>query len=332
MINVGIIGAGGWGSSIAKLLSENGHKVCLWTHEADVIDEISLNHTNSHYLANVFLPENIKVTNNPAIISEKDVIINTVPTQFIREVYTKNDFNVNSKPLINGSKGIEKSSLMRISEIFVDVLNIDMDNYAVFSGPSHAEEVALNVPTTIVAASENSELVRLSQKIFTSETFRVYASDDVVGCEIGGALKNVIAIAAGTVDGLNFGDNTKAALITRGLAEIARLGVALGSKSMTFSGLSGLGDLIVTCNSKHSRNRSVGELIGRGMKIDEIIKKTKKIAEGLATTKSTWKLSQKHSVEMPITEQMFDIIYNDKSPKLALSDLMNRSSKREWWW
>jgi glycerol-3-phosphate dehydrogenase (NAD(P)+) len=221
---------------------------------------------------------------------------------------------------------------MRVSEILFNVAGISPENYAVLTGPSHAEEVARKMPTTVVSSSENNDNTRLIQNVFSTNNFRIYSSNDVVGCEIGGSLKNIIAIAAGIIDGLELGDNTKAALITRGLAGMTRLGVALGSNSQTFSGLSGLGDLFVTCNSKHSRNRYVGEQIGKGRKLKEIMDEMKMVAEGIYTTESAYFLAQKHNVELPITEQIYKILFEDVQPMVAIKNLMTRPSKREWWW
>jgi glycerol-3-phosphate dehydrogenase (NAD(P)+) len=261
-----------------------------------------------------------------------DLYILAVPTQYIRPVFTQYRFPIKEKILVNLSKGIEKNSLMRVSQILNDVSGINGKQYVVLTGPSHAEEVSRKTPTTIVAASDVIENARLIQDIFTNSYFRVYTSDDVIGCEIGGALKNVIAIAAGIIDGLGIGDNTKAALITRGLAGMTRLGVTLGANPITFSGLSGLGDLIVTCNSKHSRNRYVGEQIGKGRLLKEILSDMKMVAEGVETTASTNQLSEKHQVELPITAQVYKILFEDVAPLKAIANLMTRETKHEWWW
>jgi glycerol-3-phosphate dehydrogenase (NAD(P)+) len=329
---IGIIGAGGWGTAIAKTLSKNGHKIILWTHEEEVAEELTSRHSNSKYLPGIELNESLKSTTDPSRLKKSDLIVLSVPTQFIRSVFEKYDFPIKDKILVNLSKGIEDGSLMRVSEILSDLKIIDEDNYVVLSGPSHAEEVSRGTPTTVVAASEKIENAKLVQHIFSNEYFRVYTSDDVTGCEIGGALKNVIAIAAGMIDGLGIGDNTKAALITRGLAGMTRLGIALGAKPITFSGLSGLGDLIVTCGSKLSRNRYVGEQIGKGRKLQEILDEMDMVAEGVQTTKSAYDLSQRHKVEMPITAQVYNILFKDTSPLEAMKNLMTRETKHEWWW
>ncbi len=327
-----VIGAGGWGTTLSIVLSHNGHDVTLWTHETALIEEINSRHTNDSYLSGIKIPENIRATDDPESPDEAELIVNAVPTQFIRSLYTSNKFDVSGKPLVNCAKGIERKTIMTGSRIFNDIADVDSNNFAVLTGPSHAEEVSRNLPTTIVAGTENNSLAEKVQDIFSTPYFRIYSSEDVAGCEIGGSLKNVIAIAAGIIDGLGMGDNTKAALITRGLAEIARLGVAHGAQHMTFSGLSGLGDLIVTCNSRHSRNRRVGEEIGKGHSLDDITSKMKMIAEGIFTTEAAYQLGEKRGVELPIIEEIYNILFEGYPPKDAIRNLMNRSSKREWWW
>lgn len=325
-----VLGSGGWGTSLALLLHDNGHDVVQWCYEPEVAEEINSQHTNSNYLNGIELPESFKATNDSGIVNKVDYIVNTIPTQHIRKTLLNNHFELNNKLVINGSKGIENNSLNRVSEIF-ESAGVKPENFVVLTGPSHAEEVSRKMPTTVVAASKKKSNSKLVQKLFSNNYFRVYRTKDVVGCELGGALKNVIAIAAGVIDGLGFGDNTKAALITRGLAEISRLGEALGANPLTFSGLSGLGDLIVTCDSKHSRNRSVGEKIGKGMTLEEIMKTMKMVAEGVHTTESAAQLGKNLDVEIPITEQMYSILFNNYSPNEAINDLMNRDFKKEWW-
>ncbi|MFC2131405.1 NAD(P)H-dependent glycerol-3-phosphate dehydrogenase [Bacteroidota bacterium] len=329
---IGIIGAGGWGTSIAKVLSENKHKVTLWTHEQHVVDELNTKHTNSIYLPEIELDKSIKATSNPSALKRNDFFVLAVPTQFIRPVFETNNFHIKNKLLVNLSKGIEKGTLMRVSEILNDISGINSNQYVILTGPSHAEEVSRKTPTTVVAASDEIENAKIIQNVFSNPYFRVYTSDDVVGCEIGGALKNVIAIAAGIIDGLGIGDNTKAALITRGLAGMNRLGTALGAKPITFSGLSGLGDLIVTCNSRHSRNRYVGEQIGKGKKLDDILKDMQMVAEGVHTTASAYHLGERHKVELPITAEVYNILFENVNPLQAVKNLMTRRTRREWWW
>lgn len=332
MEKIFVIGAGGWGTTLANLLSFK-FDVIIWAREKEVVDEINNNHTNQIFLPGISLNPKLKATDTLEIIDDFRFVVNAVPTQFIRNIYSNlknNDFS--NKILINTSKGIEQNTTYRISEIFFDVLDLPEENYVVLSGPSHAEEVARKIPTTIVAASSDLTNAKLVQQMFSTPEFRVYTSNDIIGTEIGGALKNVLAIASGIIDGLGYGDNTKAALITRGLAEIVRLGVACGAHPWTFSGLSGLGDLFVTCNSKHSRNRLVGELIGKGQTLEQITSSMKMVAEGVATTKSAIKLGEKHQVELPITQQVNRILFENLSPTQAINELMTRESKHEWVW
>lgn len=329
---ISVIGAGGWGTAIAKLLIENGYNVLIWSFEPEVADEINNKYKNSNYLKNISLPKNISATTNLIDALKNDLLILAIPTQFIVDTLSKAGVNFRNKIIVNLAKGIEKKSLKRISEILSDNFNVQLDSYIIITGPSHAEEVARKIPTTVVAASENLLTAKEIQDIFSNNYFRVYSSDDVIGCELGGALKNVIAIAAGIIDGLGLGDNTKAALITRGLAEMSRLGIALGANAQTFSGLSGLGDLIVTCNSRFSRNRYVGEQIGKGKFFEQVVSEMKMIAEGVITTQSAYDLGLKHGVELPIVEQVHKILFENVKPRDAINDLMTRKTKREWWW
>ncbi len=304
----------------------------LWAYEQAVIDEINSNNTNQTYLKDILLNKSLKATGDLHRIADADIIVNTIPTQYIRGTFADKQIRIADKLLINGSKGIEKGTLLRISQIFEESLSINPNDYVVISGPSHAEEVARKMPTAVVAASDNSTNAQTVQNLFTTPEFRVYTSDDVIGAEIGGSLKNVMAIAAGIIDGLGLGDNTKAALITRAIAELVRLGVSCGAKPWTFTGLSGLGDLFVTCNSRHSRNRLVGELIGAGKKLDDIISSMRMVAEGVVTTDSALHLGKLHKVEMPISEQVYRILFEGLDPRTAIQELMTRESKHEWSW
>ncbi len=329
---IGVIGAGGWGTALAAILINNDHDVTIWSYELEVAEEITNNKENSTYLPGIKLPDKLKATNDPKKLKKSDAYVIAVPTEFLRSTIKDNKFDFKDKLIINVGKGIEKDTLQTVSSIMINCCGAEREQYVILTGPSHAEEVARNVPTTVVAAGFNHEKAIAVQELFTNKFFRVYTSDDVTGCELGGALKNVIAIAAGVIDGLELGDNVKAALMTRGLAEMSRLGTALGANPLTFSGLSGLGDLIVTCNSRHSRNRSVGEMIGRGKTLSQIINDTKMVAEGLNTTQSAYSLGLKHNVEMPIAEQMYRVIFENLDPLSALNELMTRRTKREWWW
>ena len=329
--HIAVIGAGGWGTALAIVLSANFESVILWTRNEDQANEINTNRTNSKYLSITEIPKNILATTNPNDIKDIDVIVNAVPTQYIRDYYKKYHLDIKDKFIINSSKGVENNSNQTISGIFEEVYGIDSDHFAVLTGPSHAEEVSLKIPTTVVVASKSEQFAAYVQQIFLTEYFRVYTSKDVIGCEIGGSLKNVIAIAAGIIDGMGLGDNTKAALLTRGLAEIARLGEAMGAEHQTFSGLSGLGDLFVTCDSKHSRNRRFGERIGKGEKAEDILSDTKMIAEGVYTSKSAYELSKKYNIEMPITSKVYKTLFENKNPNDAIQDLMKRDAKNEWY-
>ncbi len=329
--HIAVIGAGGWGTALAMVLSSNFDTVTLWTRNEDQANEINTNRTNSKYLSLSDLPQNIIATTNPDDIKDIDVIVNAVPTQYIRDYYKNYELDIKDKYIINSSKGVENNSNQTISGIFEEVYGIDSQHFAVLTGPSHAEEVSLQVPTTVVVASKSEQFATYVQQIFSTEYFRVYTSNDVIGCEIGGSLKNVIAIAAGIIDGMGLGDNTKAALLTRGLAEIARLGKAMGAEHQTFSGLSGLGDLFVTCDSKHSRNRRFGERIGKGEKAKDILSDSKMIAEGVYTSKSAYELSKKHNIEMPITSKVYKTLFKNKDPRVAIQDLMKRDAKNEWY-
>ena len=333
---IAIIGAGGWGTALTVVLSQkmltlNKNNILLWCYEKETADEIDMNRTNSDFLPEIEIPNNVIPVSDLTEIYNADVVVNTVPTQFINATYSQINFSLENKIIVNCSKGIEKKSLKRIFEIFNETNGVKAENYTVLSGPSHAKEVANNTPTALLAASTNIELAKEVRELFTTKTFRVYSSNDVVGCELGGALKNIISIAAGVVDGLKLGDNTKAALITRGLAEISRLGIAMGANPHTFGGLSGLGDLIVTCNSSHSRNRKVGELIAQGLTIEKIKVQNKMIAEGIDTAESANQLAKKMGIEMPITEQIYNIIYNAANPLECVNNLMLRESKNEIW-
>lgn len=329
-MNIGVIGAGGWGTALAFVAAGNGHRVRLWSRSENIVQEINEKHTNTVFLDGVTIPIGIVATTNPADLYDADQIVIAVPTQYIRPVFHDYAFSVKEKILVNAAKGVEKKSLLRVSQMMKEIAGVHNDEYVMLTGPSHAEEVVRNVPTTVVAASVDEAIASAVQQAFSSPTFRVYRTNDVIGAEIGGALKNVIAIAAGIIDGLGMGDNTKAALITRGLAEMARLGTELGANPSTFSGLSGLGDLIVTCDSRHSRNRRVGEQIGKGKTLQQILAETQMVAEGVSTTESAFQLAKRYEVEMPIVEKVYEILFENKPPRQAIHELMTRETKREW--
>jgi glycerol-3-phosphate dehydrogenase (NAD(P)+) len=331
-MKIAVLGAGGWGTTLAILLNRNGHNVTLWEYNPEYAATLEEYRENFYYLPKIIIPKDIKITNDiEYAVHEKNIILITTPTQFIRNnLSALKTYKFKDEIFVSASKGIENDSLYMVSDLVLDILeNAKKDKIVSLSGPSHAEEVSRKVPTAVVCASNNHKTAEYVQKIFSNNYFRVYSSSDLIGTEIGGALKNVIAIAAGISDGAQFGDNTKAALMTRGINEIMRLGLKLKARKETFFGLSGIGDLIVTCESKHSRNRHVGEQIGSGKKLGVILKEMKMVAEGVATTKSAYELSKRHKIEMPIVEEVYAILFNDRSPHLATKNLMMRNLKSE---
>ncbi len=331
---IAILGAGSWGIAIANLLYQNDYKARLWEFNPDDYQILLEHRTHPKKLPEAHIPDDILITNilNEAI-ADAEYIVLAVPSQNVRNVCLQLKPILKGMPnFINLAKGVEVGSLLRVSEIVGETIpDFDRNRFVVLSGPSHAEEVTKDMPTSIVAASINPELAKSVQRIFSNNTFRVYRSSDLNGVELGGSLKNIIAIASGILHGLGLGDNTSGALITRGLAEITRLGVKLGAEAETFAGLSGIGDLIATCLSKHSRNRYVGERIGRGEKLQEILDSMVMVAEGVYTCQSAQELSEKYQVEMPITNEVYKVLFKNKSPQEAITDLMTRSLKKEIW-
>ncbi len=325
-MTIGIIGAGAWGTAIAQVFAQNCPDVLLWARESDVVADINTNHRNERFLPGSTIAANIRATTTLSELVGCEVLVNATPPQYVRSTLT--DAVVQGAVIVNLAKGIERGTHLRVSEV-VDHVAPSKKSYVVLSGPSHAEEVIRGMPTTVVCAGRDRAVVSQIQKALMTPTFRVYASDDVVGVEVGGALKNVIAIAAGIVDGLGMGDNTKAALITRGLAEITRLGVALGADPQTFYGLAGLGDLFVTCTSRHSRNRAVGERIGRGETLDQILSTMSAVAEGVPTTQAALELASAVGVELPITERVSEILWNGANAEEAVRLLMMRPARDE---
>lgn len=330
-MNVSVIGAGGWGTALAIVLSHNKHHVTLWGRDPLLMEVINERRLNADYLPGVQIPDTIAITSDLGeALADAALVILAVPSHGMRAVCEQLRATLHaqrSTTLVNVAKGIENETGMRMSEVIGDV--IPDAAVATLSGPSHAEEVARGIPTAVVASSTDEEVCRQVQKVFMSERFRVYTSPDIIGVELGGSLKNIIALAAGLCDGLGLGDNSKAALITRGLVEMSRLGVALGARGETFSGLSGLGDLVVTCTSKHSRNRAVGERLGKGEKLDHILASMEMVAEGVRTTKSAHDLARKCDVQTPIIDEAHAILYGAKSPKQAVKDLMTRDARPE---
>ncbi len=324
-----ILGAGSWGTALAKLLSDNGSNVTVWLRDENQVKELSTTRINKKYLPNVKIPSNIIFTSDiNKAVQEAEIILIVTPTQQIRNVLKQiNEKYKTNKIIINASKGIEMGTLDRVSEIVKEeTLNCI---YAVLSGPSHAEEVGLGLPTALTVACENKDTAEKIQDLFMSSYFRVYTNEDVIGVELGGALKNIIALGAGISDGIGYGDNAKAALMNRGIVEIARLGIALGADVHTFYGLSGIGDLIVTCTSVHSRNRSAGFLIGQGLTKDEAIHKVGMVVEGITTTYAAYELSKKLNINMPIVDAMYDVLHNNADVKETVNKLMLRDKKEE---
>ena len=330
METISFLGCGSWGGALGKVLSEKGFPVLFWHRNSTIVKE--LQNSRQHYLIkDLTFSDNVSFTNDlEYAINSSSIIAIAIPSQSIRELLNENKYIFKDKKIIvNVSKGIEVDSLMTMSEVIDDVYGKKYNKTVVLSGPSHAEEVVKNFPTTLVASSLNDNAAKSIQALFSNEYLRTYLNTDVKGVEIGGAMKNVMAIAAGICDGINYGDNSKAALMTRGMTEIIRLGKKMGAKGKTFRGLSGFGDLIVTCLSKHSRNRQVGQAIGEGHSLNIIQKKMKMIAEGVLTTKAVHQLRLKYSLEMPIHEAMYEVLFMDKDPKESVSELMNRKLSNE---
>ena len=329
MRKIGVLGGGSWGTALSKVLCENGHDVKVWLRDEALCNEIKLTKVNNKYLPNVMLPDNLYFTTDMEdALGDSEIILNTIPTQKRREVFEKIPKKyISNKIIINCSKGIELGTHYLISEIIKEE-SINCD-YVILSGPSHAEEVGPGLPTAVTVASESEEAAKITQDLFMTSYLRVYTSKDVRGVELGGALKNIIALGAGISDGVGFGDNAKAALMTRGILEISRLGVCLGADLSTFQGLSGIGDLIVTCTSKHSRNRNAGFLIGQGLKKDEVTKKIGMVVEGITTTYAAYELAKENNVDMPIIHAMHDVLENSADVKETVTKLMLREKKDE---
>jgi glycerol-3-phosphate dehydrogenase (NAD(P)+) len=331
-MKITVLGAGGWGTTLAILLHYNGHNVTLWEYQKSYARELNKKRINIDYLPGIKIPKEIIITSDLDKSShDKNIIVLAVPSQFLRKAVKKISYNsVRDAVFISVSKGIEKDTLMTMSQMLMDVYpSLSENQIGVISGPSHAEEVSRRIPTAVVAASVDLDTSKTIQAAFMTSYFRVYSSTDILGVELGGAFKNIIAIGAGIIDGAGFGDNTKAAIMTRGVTEISRLGLAMGASPETFAGLSGMGDLIVTCMSRLSRNRYVGEQIGKGKKLNEVLKSMEQVAEGVETTRSAKELAERNNVETPITNEVYKILYKDKDPIKATTDLMTRDMKTE---
>lgn len=329
MAKIGVMGAGSWGTALALLLDDNGHDVTVWSIDKSEVEMLSTKREHESKLPGVKIPESIRFTNEISEgIVDKELVVLAVPSPFTRSTaramcpYVKQD-----QLLVNVSKGIEETTLMTLSDQIEE--EISQANVAVLSGPSHAEEVGRKIPTTVVVGAKTRACAEYVQSIFMNEVFRVYTSPDILGIELGGSLKNVIALAAGMADGLGYGDNTKAALITRGIVEISRLGIKMGGKMESFSGLAGIGDLIVTCASVHSRNRKAGYLMGQGMTMEEAMAEVKMVVEGVYSAKAAKALAEKYEVSMPIVEEVNAILFEGKKAADAVHDLMIRDGRVE---
>lgn len=332
MQKITVIGAGSWGLALARLLAKQNQQVSIWDKDTDALSHLRINHKHPRLLPGFVLPDNVMIaeTLEESIQSSEEIVL-TIPSHVMRAVCTSiKPYLSHGHILISCAKGLEMDTLKTMSEVIQDVLpELSSSQITALSGPSHAEEVSMDIPTTVSVSGSDIQVLAKIQDIFSTRFFRVYTNMDLVGVEMGAALKNVIAIAAGACDGMGFGDNTKAALITRGLAEMTRLGVKKGANPATFSGLSGLGDLVVTCMSRHSRNRMFGELKAKGFSTDEALQKIGMVVEGLKTSEAAKKLSDKLEVEMPITNEIYNVIHDEKSVKQAVMDLMTRDPKSE---
>lgn len=331
-MRIGVIGAGSWGTTLADLLARKGYEVCLWGYETELVERMRTTRINDLYLPQIELAANLHFTSQMTqAVTGQQLLLLVPPSQVMRQVVTQALPHIAPGTLlVSASKGIENETLLPMSEVLLQLLPVELaQGLAFLSGPTFAREVAQGMPTAVVVASAQPQVTALVQQVFNTESFRVYTNDDVIGVELGGALKNVIALAAGVSDGLGFGYNTRAALITRGLAEITRVGLAMGASAATFAGLAGMGDLVLTCTGDLSRNRSVGMELGRGRTLQEILGGMQMVAEGVKTTLSAYQLTRKIGVEAPIIEQMYQILYADKDPRQAVIDLMQRELKRE---
>lgn len=326
---IGVIGAGSFGTALATVLAGKGHDVTVWARKREQVENIIQTRENSHYLPGVKLPDKMKFTDNlKEAAADKDYLLFAVPAQSFRGVLKEAaEYFDHSVPVINVAKGIEKGTLLRLSQVSEEIMP-DI-KYVALSGPSHAEEVARQLPTTVAVAGTDHDLAMEIQEIFFTDRFRVYTNEDLAGVELGGALKNIIALGAGISDGLGFGDNAKAAMMTRGITEMTRLGLTMGADMKTFSGLTGIGDLIVTCTSMHSRNRRCGILIGKGVNPDEATHRIGMVVEGISTAEAAYALAQRYNIDMPITESIYKVIHGEMDARSAVSYLMGREMKNE---
>jgi glycerol-3-phosphate dehydrogenase (NAD(P)+) len=329
---IGVIGAGSWGTTLANLLAKKGHEVTLWAYEPELVEEMGRTGVNGLFLPGITLDPKLRYTNDLAEAARgKGMVLCVAPSQVVRKVIAQLLPSLATDAVIvSASKGIELETLLTVSQVYEELLPPEIyRNFAVISGPSFAREVALEMPTAVVAAAADDQVARRVQQAFSTPYFRLYTNRDVVGVELGGAIKNVIAIAAGISDGLGFGCNTRAALITRGLAEMSRLGRAMGAEAATFAGLAGMGDLVLTCTGDLSRNRTVGMELGKGRMLAEILGEMRMVAEGVKTTESAHALARRLGIDMPITAKVYEVLYEDKPARSAVIELMGRDLKAE---
>lgn len=326
---ISIIGAGSWGTAVAMLLANKGYGTKLWVRDNKLRDIINQSRENPEYLPKVKLPDNIEATSDIELsCKNSELVIIATPSHAVRDICVKmSPYIKKEQVIVSLAKGIENVTLLRMSEVIKELM--PNNEVAVVSGPSHAEEVANGIPTAVVASSVKRDIAEYIQDVFMTPLFRVYTNPDIIGVELGGALKNIIALGAGIIDGLELGDNTKAAVMTRGIVEMARLGESLGANRNTFGGLSGIGDLIVTCTSMHSRNRRAGIAIGQGKTVEEVLGGTKMVVEGVRTTKSAYLLAQKQRVEMPITQEIYNLLFNKTDIRNSVLNLTMRSKTHE---
>lgn len=329
MSKVTFLGGGSFGTALSILLAKKDVEVSIWDRDSHIVDDINNNHRNTKYIKEVILPDKIKAYHNiDAAIEGSEYVVLAVPSHIIRSLCNSLKGKIKRQQIIVSiAKGIEEDTLMRLSEVINDVL--PENPVVVLSGPSHAEEVSVCIPTTVVVSSKEMKYAEKVQELFMTGYFRVYTNDDLIGVEIGGAVKNIIALAAGVCDGIGYGDNTKAALMTRGMSEIMRIGVKLGGRKETFFGLTGMGDLIVTCTSMHSRNRRAGILIGEGVSLKETIEHIGMVVEGVKACRAFYSLKEKEGISMPITDVLYKVLFNGMNPKLAVEELMSRDKKDE---
>jgi glycerol-3-phosphate dehydrogenase (NAD(P)+) len=329
---IGVIGAGSWGTTLANVLAKKGHRVTLWAYEAELVAEMRKSRENGLYLPGIRLDERLSYTSTLAeAVTGAELVLCVTPSQVTRSVVSQLLPHLAGDALVvSATKGIETGTLALVSQVFTELLTpAQYGRFAVLSGPSFAREVAQEMPTAVAVAAEDASVAKSVQQVFNTPYFRIYTNEDVIGVELGGAIKNVIAIAAGIADGLGFGHNTRAALITRGLAEMTRLGMALQAKQTTFAGLAGMGDLVLTCTGDLSRNRNVGIKLGKGRRLTDILQEMVMVAEGVKTTESTHQLAQRLGVEMPITAKVYEVLYEDKPARQGVMELMTRDLKAE---